>query len=151
MKRIEAAQIVTSYFAAKGEEPTVLLSHSRQSIWNVKGTETGTLRRVVFAEVDGNLTITEVQEWPEAKEYSSCGAKCINAKSVDCTCTCAGKNHGTGLHAEAPRPELPALGTVKFGRNVLPARKFSDGRIERNTKTDGTGSWVPATAGSMSF
>lgn len=39
----------------------------------------------------------------------------------------------------------PALGHLVIGRNHIPARRFSDGRVERNTKTDGTGEWVAYT------
>lgn len=34
--------------------------------------------------------------------------------------------------------------TIKQGRWEYPARKYTDGSIERNTKRDGTGEWVAA-------
>jgi hypothetical protein len=45
----------------------------------------------------------------------------------------------------APKLQDWLLGTLTFGRNTIPARRHSDGRIERNTKTDGTGEWVEYT------
>lgn len=43
--------------------------------------------------------------------------------------------------------KAPVWGTTKVGRWAYPARKYADGTVERNTKTDGSGEFVAAPAG----
>jgi hypothetical protein len=153
--KISEAQSILSRNEANGEGTLMVLNHVKSFTWKAKNLYTDQLVRVQFGkDVYGNVVVEDIYPQPvkETKPQGSCGANCRTAKSEECTCTCYGANHGTeaGPVAHAVR-NLPSLGTVRIGRNILPARQFSDGTVERNTRTDGTGSWVPATSGVRNF
>lgn len=48
--------------------------------------------------------------------------------------------------AKKAEPTIVDGGVLRIGRNYLPTRTWSDGRVERNRKVDGTGEWVTVPA-----
>jgi hypothetical protein len=153
MKYLEA-QFAASHHS--GTDHTLqIINHVKGLVWKAKDLTENAYYRIQFGTDEyGNVVVEDVYPQPvkDTKPRGTCGANCRTAKSEECTCTCYGANHGTeaGPVAHAVR-NLPTLGTVRIGRNTLPARRFSNGAVERNTRTDGTGTWVPATSGVQSF
>lgn len=77
-------------------------------------------------------------DWAEAKKNSAM------AKLPSPELKLKAFNHAERIYAKATTPKRGRTvnGTIKVGRWTYPARKKANGKIERNSKTDGSGDWI---------
>lgn len=90
-----------------------------KAIWKVEmhNHSEKVLRWMMVGMVDGELVVMSTDPIPEKKARKASTA-----------------------------PTIVDGGVLRIGRNYLPTRTWSDGRLERNRKVDGTGEWVTVNA-----